>query len=106
GAPQSDLLAPSVYSLDAIRAALPVNTTLVEFFTVDDRIILCLVDRERVEMAPVSLRSRVTSQIRMLQFQFSKFRLGADYIKTFEQTLLTTTQAHLREIFNELLGPV
>ena len=106
GAPQSDLLAPSVYSLDAIRTALPADTTLVEFFTVDDRIILCLVDRERVEMAPVSLMSRVAAQIRMLQFQFSKFRLGADYLKTFEQALLRTTQAHLKETFTELLAPV
>ena len=105
GAPQSDLLAPSVYSLDEIRAALPADTTLVEFFTVDDRIILCLVDRDGVEMAPVSLMSRVSSQIRMLQFQFSKFRLGADYLKTFEHSLLATTQAHLRELFKELLAP-
>ena len=106
GAPQSDLLAPSVYSLDAIRAALPADTTLVEFFTIEDRIILCLVDRDRVEMAPVSLMSRMASQIHMLQFQFSKFRLGADYLETFHQTLLTTTQAHLHEIFKELLAPV
>jgi CHAT domain-containing protein len=106
GAPQSDLLAPSVYSLEDIRAVLPADTTLVEFFTVEDRIILCLVDRDRVEMAPVSLMSRVASQVRMLQFQFSKFRLGADYIKTFERALLTTTQAHLHGIFKELLAPV
>ena len=52
---------------------------------IDDRILLCLVDRDRVEMAPVSLMSRVAAQIRMLQFQFSKFRLGADYIKTFQR---------------------
>jgi CHAT domain-containing protein len=57
-------------------------------------------------MAPVSLMSRVASQIRMLQFQFSKFRLGADYLKTFERALLTTTQAHLHELFKELLAPV
>ena len=40
--PQSDLHAPSVYSLDAIRAALPDGATLVEYFQVDDRIVLCL----------------------------------------------------------------
>lgn len=106
GAPQSDLLAPTVYSLDEIRRALPADTTLVEFFTVEDRIILCLVDRERVEMAPVSVMSRVASQIRMLQFQFSKFRLGAEYLKTFERALLSATHAHLHEIFTELLAPV
>ena len=105
-ASQSDLHAPSACSLDEIRAALPANTTIVEFFQVDDRIVLCLVDAERVEMAPVSLASRVTSQVRMLQFQFSKFRLGAEYVETFKDALLRTTQAHLRELFNELLAPV
>ena len=105
-APQSDLHAPAVCSLEAIRAALPENATLVEFFQVDDRIVLCLVDQHRVEMAPVSLMSRVAAQVRMLQFQFSKFRLGADYIRTFQDALLATTRAHLHEIFKELLAPV
>jgi CHAT domain-containing protein len=105
-ASQSDLHAPSACSLETIRAALPANTTIVEFFQVNDRIVLCLVDHDRVEMAPVSLASRLSSTVRMLQFQFSKFRLGADYIKTFERALLTTTQAHLHGIFKELLAPV
>ncbi|HLG57667.1 MAG TPA: CHAT domain-containing tetratricopeptide repeat protein [Vicinamibacterales bacterium] len=104
--PQSDLHAPAVYSLDAIRAALPADTTLIEFFQVDDRIVLCLVDQDRVEMAPVSLMSKVAGQVRMLQFQFSKFRLGADYIRTFQDALLKTTRAHLHELFKELLAPV
>jgi CHAT domain-containing protein len=105
-ASQSDLHAPSACSLDEIRAALPANTTIVEFFQTDDRIVLCIVDAERVEMAPVSLASRVASQVRMLQFQFSKFRLGGGYVDTFKDALLRTTQAHLRELFNELLAPV
>jgi CHAT domain-containing protein len=105
-ASQSDLHAPSACSLQAIRAVLPPNTTIVEYFQIDDRIVLCLVDHERVEMAPVSLASRVSSQVRMLQFQFSKFRLGAEYVESFKEPLLKATQAHLRELFNELLAPV
>jgi len=105
-ASQSDLHAPSASSLETIRAALPANTTIVEFFQVDDRIVLCVVDHDRVEMAPVSLESRVSSVVRMLQFQFSKFRLGPDYVQTFKDALLKTTQAHLRELFDELLAPV
>jgi CHAT domain-containing protein len=100
------LHAPSASSLETIRAALPANTTIVEFFQVDDRIVLCLVDHDRVEMAPVSLESRVSSVVRMLQFQFSKFRLGSDYVQAFKDALLKTTQAHLRELFDELLAPV
>jgi CHAT domain-containing protein len=103
---QSDLHAPSVCSLDAIRAALPEGTTLVEYFQVGDRIVLSLVDRDRLEIAPISVMPRVAEHVRMLQFQFSKFRLGADYINTFGEALLTSTQAHLHELFNELLAPV
>jgi hypothetical protein len=103
---QSDLHAPSVCSLEAIRAALPEGATLVEFFQVDDRIVLALVDRERLEIAPVSVMSRVAEHVRMLEFQFSKFRLGADYLRTFREGLLRSTQAHLHALFNELLAPV
>ena len=104
--PQSDLHAPSISSLDAIRAALPEGATLVEYFQVDDRIVLCLLDRDRLEIAPISVMSRVAEHVRMLQFQFSKFRLGADYLRTFHEALLKSTQAHLHELFNELLAPV
>ena len=103
---QADLHAPSVCSLDAIRAALPEGATLVEYFQVDDRIVLCLLDRDTLEIAPVSVMARVAEHVRMLQFQFSKFRLGADYVNTFREALLTSTQAHLHELFNELLAPV
>ena len=103
---QADLHAPSVCSLEAIRAALPEGAALVEYFQVDDRIVLCLLDRDTLEIAPVSVMSRVSEHLRMLQFQFSKFRLGADYIRTFRAALLKSTQAHLHEMFNELLAPV
>jgi CHAT domain-containing protein len=103
---QSDLHAPSVSSLDAIRASLPEDATLVEYFQVDDRIVLCLLDAERLEIAPISVMPRVAEHVRMLQFQFSKFRLGADYVRTFQDALLKSTQAHLHELFNELLAPV
>jgi CHAT domain-containing protein len=42
----------------------------------------------------------------MLQFQFSKFRLGDAYLTTYREALLRTTQAHLRQLFDELLAPV
>jgi len=103
---QSDLHAPSVCSLDAIRASLPEGATLVEYFQVDDRIVLCLLDAERLEIAPIAMMPRVAEHVRMLQFQFSKFRLGEEYLRTFHDALLKSAQAHLHELFNELLAPV
>jgi len=106
GSSQSDLDAPSACSLEAIREVLPADTTIVEYFQIDDRIVLCLVDSERVEMKHISLASRVEAQTRMLQFQFSKFTLGAEYVQSFKELLLRATQSHLRGLFNELLAPV
>jgi CHAT domain-containing protein len=103
---QSDLHAPSACSLDAIREVLPANSTIVEYFQIDDRIVLCLVDSERVEMASISLASRIEAQTQMLRFQFSKFSLGDEYVQSFKELLLRATQNHLRGLFNELLAPV
>jgi CHAT domain-containing protein len=42
----------------------------------------------------------------MLRFQFSKFRLGAEYIRTFSGALQRAARGHLQELFTELLSPV
>lgn len=103
---QWELHHPSVATVDAIRQALPANGVLLEYFQLNDRILLCLVDHERIEIAPVSLMSRVANQVRLLQFQLSKFRLGASYLNTFREQLLKATQSHLHDLFKELLAPV
>ena len=104
---QLDLHAPSsVCSLDAIRAALPADGVLLEFSQLDDRILLCLVDAQRIEIAPVSVMSHAANQVRMLRFQLSKFRLGAEYIRTFSGALQRAVRVHLYELFTELLSPV
>ena len=40
----------------------------------------------------------------MLQFQMSKFRLGSDYTQGFEKSLLGSVQAHLGQLYQELLA--
>lgn len=103
---ETELHEPRICSIEEIRAALPPNGVLVEYFQVDDRILLSLVDRNGVEVTAVSVTSRIYTHLRLLQFQLSKFRLGAEYLRTFRDALLKTTQAHLQELFNELLAPV
>jgi CHAT domain-containing protein len=103
---ETELHEPCVCSVEEIRAALPPNGILVEFFQVDDRILLCLVDRQNINVTAVSVMARISTHIRLLQFQLSKFRLGAEYLRTFQEALLKTTQGHLQELFNELLAPV
>ncbi|HEY2934588.1 MAG TPA: CHAT domain-containing tetratricopeptide repeat protein [Acidobacteriota bacterium] len=97
---------PAVSSVEEIRAALTPDTTIVEYFRVDDRVVAALLTRKRLEILPVTSLSRVTGMLRMLRFQLAKFCLGEDYIATFRESFLSATNAHLRELYNELIAPV
>jgi CHAT domain-containing protein/predicted negative regulator of RcsB-dependent stress response len=93
-------------SLDEIQAAIPADTTVLEYFQAGERILACLVTRDSLKIMPVTLASRTGKVLHKLQFQLSKFRLGADYLKSFHDQLLCTTQAHLKELYDELLAPI
>jgi CHAT domain-containing protein/lipopolysaccharide biosynthesis regulator YciM len=105
-ASQAGLQMPSYVPIATIRAAIPEDTLLVEYFQVRDRILLCLLGPKTLEIVPVTLEARVAGLLRLLQFQLSKFRLGTEYLETVHESLLQTTQAHLKELYDELIGPV
>jgi CHAT domain-containing protein len=44
--------------------------------------------------------------VRLLQFQLSKFRLGAAHVNMFAGQLRTATDTHLRELYEALIEPV
>jgi CHAT domain-containing protein len=105
-AAQAGLQMPSHVPIAPIRAAIPEDTLLIEYFQVRDRILLCLLGRETLEIVPVTLEPRIAGLLRLLQFQLSKFRLGPQYLETVHDSLLQTTQAHLKELYDELIAPV
>ena len=102
----SDLQQPAVQPVDAIRAALPADAVLLEYFEVRGRILVCVLDRDSLSVVGVSETARVADRVRMLQFQLSKFRLDPGYIEAFQAPLLRDTTHHLRALFQELLAPV
>jgi CHAT domain-containing protein len=55
---------------------------------------------------PLTPVSRVVKLLRMLHFQMSKFKLGAEYTQTFEKSMLGVVQAHLRALHEEIFAPV
>jgi CHAT domain-containing protein/predicted negative regulator of RcsB-dependent stress response len=105
-AAQAGLQMPSHVPLATIRAAIPEDTLLVEYFQVRDRILLCLLGPQTLQIVPVTLETRIAALLRLLQFQLSKFRLGPQYLETVRDSLLQTTQAHLKELYDELIAPV
>jgi CHAT domain-containing protein len=54
----------------------------------------------------VTLQPRIQKLLQLLQFQVSKFRLDPQYLKTFGQSLLDATQAHLKNLYQELIAPI
>jgi len=99
-------LAPdsAISSLEIIRACLPADAALIEYFCIKDHFVAAVLTQENLEVVPLTPASRVVNLLRMLHFQISKFRLGHEYVKTFEKSLLAATQAHLGELYAELFA--
>jgi CHAT domain-containing protein len=97
---------PAVRSLDIIRASLPADAALVEYFSLKDQFIAAIVTRDELKIVPLTPISRASELLRMLHFQISKFKLGAEYARTFEKSMLEVAQAHLRRLYEELVAPI
>ena len=105
-ASEAGLQTPTHVPIATVRAAIPQDTLLVEYFRVRDRIIVCLLGREMIEILPVTVEARIAELLRLLQFQLSKFHLTPGYLERFHDSLVQTTQAHLKELHEELIAPL
>jgi CHAT domain-containing protein len=105
-ASEAGLQTPTHLPIAGVRAAIPPDTLLVEYFRVRDRILACLLGPRTLEIVPITLEPRVANLLRLLQFQLSKFQLHPDYVQQFQPLLLQSTQAHLKELYDELIAPI
>jgi CHAT domain-containing protein len=97
---------PPALSLDEIRQALPEGATLLEYFQINEQIFALLFDGTELKIFPITLRSRLATLLRQLQFQISKFDYGEDYTRRFASPLLAAAQGHLHELYKELISPL
>jgi CHAT domain-containing protein len=93
-------------TLAEVRKALDSETALVEYFCIEERILAAVVTQKNLVIIPVTSAPRITSKLRMLQFQISKFRLSSDYLTRFQAPLLRAVQAHLRELYEQVIAPL
>jgi len=106
GPETTGLQAPSCVSLKEIQSSLAPDQVLVEYFSIGDRLVAAVVSPDGLEIVPVTLLSRVSSALRLLRLQFSKFTLGREYLTTFQDALLQSSLAHLQELYAELFAPL
>jgi CHAT domain-containing protein len=93
-------------TLEEIRASLGSDSSLVEYFYVGERVYAVVLTADGLDFVPVANVATVAQGLRMLQFQMSKFRLGAEYISTFQEALLRATQQHLQTMYREIFAPL
>jgi CHAT domain-containing protein/predicted negative regulator of RcsB-dependent stress response len=89
-----------------IQSGLSDDTLMIEYFALGDQLIAAVLGRHKLEILPVTLLSRAAHMIQLLRFQLSKLHLGPEYARRFERALFQTTQAHLEELYRELLEPI
>jgi CHAT domain-containing protein/tetratricopeptide (TPR) repeat protein len=102
----STLGAPVDFSLEKLQASLPQDATLVEYFSAGDRIVAAVITQKDIQILPVTVLSRVAHFLQLLRFQLSKFRMGSEYVRRFEQALLRAIQSHLQALYGELVAPL
>ena len=94
------------FSLSSLRAAIPADTTLIEYYSAADRVLAAVVSRESIEIRGMTQLTRVSHLLQALRFQLAKFSMGAEYTRRFQDPLLRTTQSHLQDLYTELVGPL
>ncbi len=93
-------------ALERIREALPEDAVLIEYCQAREMIFVCVLDRTHLHVVPLTPASRVRNLLRLLQSQFSKFRLGVEYARAFAGPIKEASLLHLHELHAELLAPV
>ncbi|MBZ5523292.1 MAG: CHAT domain-containing protein [Acidobacteriia bacterium] len=89
-----------------LQSKLPDDSILVEYYSARNWFYACLVTRTGTRVFPVAEIGPVREELRMLQLQLAKFRLGEEYIKPLRRILLEATDYHLRNLHSLLIAPI
>ena len=93
-------------TVEAIRAALPEDAALLEFYQAREIVYACVLDRRNLRVLPVAAARDVHRDMQLLRFQMSRLRHGAGHPAAFQQQIWDATQAHLRALYARLIQPV
>jgi tetratricopeptide (TPR) repeat protein len=91
---------------DEIRAALDLDAVLVEYFQSGPDFLAAVAGRQGTDLVRLAPVAQVSARMRMLEFQWSKFRLRASYAKDFEEALVAATRNRLRELYADVFAPL
>jgi CHAT domain-containing protein len=102
----SALQSGASFGLEEIRSSLTPDTILLEYYQARGQMHVCVLARDQFDIVALGPIAPIRDLLRLLQFQFSKFRLGPDYVGAFTPQLQAATESHLRELYAALVAPV
>ncbi len=91
--------------LEAIRALLPSDTCLLEYYFTGEQVLAAILTKETLDIFPVTTVSRVSEALRLLRFQLGRVQLGSDFAQA-SGNRYRTTLAHLAELYDDLIAPI
>jgi CHAT domain-containing protein len=89
-----------------IRSAVGGKALMIEYFQTEREFVAAVISDTSTNIVRLAPIEQVTSRIRMLDFQLSKFRLQDSYAAEFAGELLAATQNRLRELHADLIAPL
>ncbi len=89
-----------------IKDALPPDSTLVEFFIIQDQIHVWLVNSSGLTHQMCGAVASARHTLQLLRFQLARFTLGREYLSGPEVSIQRAVKLHLRELYNVLIAPI
>ena len=89
-----------------ITTALHREAVIVEYFETGTDFVAAVVNNFSTEIVRLAPVRQVSSNIQMLQFQLSKFRLSTSYSDAFQAELLATIRNRLQNLYGDLIEPL
>ena len=102
----SALQSGATFGVDEIRESLGADTVLLEYYQARGQLYVCVLRQKDLDIVPLGPMAQVRRELRLLQFQLSKFRLGPDFVGAVGEQLHAATRMHLRELYDVLIAPV
>ena len=93
-----------LFSLTQLQTALGTHRALVEYTTIDDKLVAFVVTNEHIEVVrDLGTESEIVAEIEKCRFQIDTLRYGSTQVRNHLPTLTQRTQKHLRSLYERLL---
>ena len=106
GTEKSETGTDDALTLTQIRSCLKPNTTLVEYFQVEDSYVAAVVSADSLTIVPLAEVSRVGESLQMLEFHLARMRVPGFAAGNTPENLRQMVVAHLGALYDQVFAPL